>query len=83
MPLTTPREDQRDENLWHDRDCCDGVLCRSARAGFRSIASASASASAYVVRPPAAPQTTLRVSWSLLWPVKRGIEIQQPLQESK
>jgi hypothetical protein len=36
-----------------------------------------------VVRPLAAPQTTLRVSWSLLWPVKRGIDIQQLLQESK
>jgi hypothetical protein len=36
-----------------------------------------------VVRPLAAPQTTLRVVWSLLWPVKRGIDIQQLLQESK
>ena len=36
-----------------------------------------------VVRPLAAPQTTLRISWSLLWPVKRGINIQQLLQESK
>lgn len=36
-----------------------------------------------VVRPSAAPQTTLRLSWSLLWPVKRGIDIQQLLQESK
>ena len=36
-----------------------------------------------VVRPLPAPQTTLRVSWSLLWPVKRGIDIQQLLQEAK
>jgi hypothetical protein len=36
-----------------------------------------------VVRPLAAPQTTLRVLWALLWPVKRGIDIQQLLQESK
>jgi hypothetical protein len=36
-----------------------------------------------VVRPLAAPQTTLRVTWSLLWPVKRGINIQELLQESK
>ena len=36
-----------------------------------------------VVRPLAAPQTTLRISWSLLWPVKRGIDIQQLLQEAK
>ena len=36
-----------------------------------------------VVRPLAAPQTTLRVTWSLLWPVKRGIDIQELLQEAK
>jgi hypothetical protein len=36
-----------------------------------------------VVRPLTAPQTTLRVSWSLLWPVKRGIDVQQLLQEAK
>lgn len=36
-----------------------------------------------VVRPLAAPQTTLRVTWSLLWPVKRGIDIQQLVQEAK
>jgi len=36
-----------------------------------------------VVRPLAAPQTTLRVTWSLLWPVKRGIDIQQLLQQAK
>lgn len=36
-----------------------------------------------VVRPLTAPQTTLRISWSLLWPVKRGIDVQQLLQEAK
>ena len=36
-----------------------------------------------VVRPLAASQTTLRVAWSLLWPVKRGIDIQQLIQEAK
>jgi hypothetical protein len=36
-----------------------------------------------VVRPLAAPQTTLRVTWSLLWPVKRGIDVQELLQEAK
>jgi len=36
-----------------------------------------------VVRPLFAPQTTLRVNWSLLWPVKRGIDIQQLLQQSQ
>ncbi|HEY6325658.1 MAG TPA: hypothetical protein VIW73_03955 [Candidatus Cybelea sp.] len=37
----------------------------------------------YITRPLTSPQTTLRVSWSLLWPVKRGIDIQQLLQEAK
>lgn len=36
-----------------------------------------------VTRPLSAPQSTLRLSWSLLWPVKRGIDIQQLLQESQ
>ncbi len=36
-----------------------------------------------VVRAAGSPQTTLRISWSLLWPVKRGIDIQQLLQEAK
>jgi hypothetical protein len=36
-----------------------------------------------VVRPLAAPQTNLRVVWALLWPVKRGINVQELLQESK
>ncbi|MBV9719317.1 MAG: neuromedin U [Candidatus Eremiobacteraeota bacterium] len=36
-----------------------------------------------IVRPLAAPQTNLRVSWSLLWPVKRGINVQELLQEAK
>ncbi|MBV8196700.1 MAG: neuromedin U [Candidatus Eremiobacteraeota bacterium] len=37
----------------------------------------------YVSRPLASPQTNLRVSWNLLWPVKRGINIQELLQEAK
>ncbi len=36
-----------------------------------------------VVRPLAAPQTNLRVVWSLLWSVKRGIDIKQLLQEAQ
>jgi hypothetical protein len=36
-----------------------------------------------VVRPQTAPQTTLRLTWSLLWPVKRGIDVQQLIDESK
>ena len=36
-----------------------------------------------VTRPLFAPQTNLRVFWSLLWPVKRGINIQQILEQAK
>lgn len=37
----------------------------------------------YVSRPLASPQTQLRVQWSLLWPVKRGINVQDLLQQAK
>jgi hypothetical protein len=37
----------------------------------------------YLVRPLASPQTNLKIVWSLLWPVKRGIDIQQLIQEAK
>jgi hypothetical protein len=37
----------------------------------------------YVVRPLASPQTNLKVVWSLLWPVKRGIDIGQLLKEAQ
>jgi hypothetical protein len=37
----------------------------------------------YVTRPLNSPQTQLRVQWSLLWPVKRGIDIQQLIQQAK
>jgi hypothetical protein len=37
----------------------------------------------YVVRPLASPQTNLRLVWSLLWPVKRGVDVQQLIQEAK
>ena len=37
----------------------------------------------YVTRPLAAPQTTLRLAWSLLWPVKRGVDVQQLIQDAK
>lgn len=36
----------------------------------------------YVTRPLASPQTNLKVVWSLLWPVKRGIDVGQLLQEA-
>jgi len=37
----------------------------------------------YVTRPSASPQTNLRLVWSLLWPVKRGVDIQQLIQDAK
>jgi hypothetical protein len=37
----------------------------------------------WVTRPLANPQTDLKITWSLLWPVKRGINIDQLLQQSK
>ena len=37
----------------------------------------------YVTRPLASPQTNLKISWSLLWPVKRGIDIGQLLKEAQ
>jgi len=37
----------------------------------------------YVSRPISTPQTQLRVQWSLLWPLKRGIDIQDLIQQAK
>jgi hypothetical protein len=35
-----------------------------------------------IVRPVSAPQTTLRLVWSLLFPVKRGTDVQELVQEN-
>jgi hypothetical protein len=37
----------------------------------------------YVARPSSSPQTNLKVVWSLLWPVKRGIDIGELLKEAQ
>lgn len=37
----------------------------------------------YVTRPITSQQTQLQVNWSLLWPVKRGIDIQQLIEQAK
>ncbi|MGA8384755.1 MAG: hypothetical protein WA304_08115 [Candidatus Cybelea sp.] len=37
----------------------------------------------YVTRPLSSPQTNLKIVWSLLWPVKRGIDIGQLLKEAQ
>lgn len=47
------------------------------------LMSLSVSYYTYITRPIASPQTQLRVQWSLLWPVKRGIDIQQLLDQAK
>ncbi len=36
----------------------------------------------YVQRPVSTPQTQLRVNWALLFPIKRGFDLQEILQES-
>ena len=38
---------------------------------------------AYVSRPVAQPTNQLRIQWSLLWPVKRGLDVKELLQEAK
>lgn len=35
-----------------------------------------------IVRPVSAPQTTLRITWSLLWPIRRGIDISEILKQN-
>jgi hypothetical protein len=37
----------------------------------------------YVARPVGAPQTQLKVTWSLLWPIKRGIDVQELLKDAQ
>jgi hypothetical protein len=36
----------------------------------------------YVARPLSSPQTNLKVVWSLLYPIKRGIDVQEILKEN-
>lgn len=37
----------------------------------------------YVARPITSPQTNLKVSWNLLYPIKRGIDIQELIKENQ
>jgi hypothetical protein len=37
----------------------------------------------WVTRPLASPQTDLKITWSLLWPVKRGINVEELLKEAQ
>jgi hypothetical protein len=59
-----------------------GGVSKTFKAGDQ-LMSLAVSYYSYVTRPTSAPQTNLKVVWSLLWPVKRGIDIQQLIQESK
>jgi hypothetical protein len=36
----------------------------------------------YIARPLSSPQTNLKVVWSLLYPIKRGIDVQELLKEN-
>lgn len=37
----------------------------------------------WLIRPLASPQTDLKITWSLLWPVKRGINVEELLKEAR
>ncbi|MGA8575709.1 MAG: hypothetical protein WB609_08520 [Candidatus Cybelea sp.] len=37
----------------------------------------------YVARPVTSPQTNLKITWSLLYPIKRGIDIQELIKENQ
>lgn len=45
------------------------------------LMSLSAQYYTYITRPLTTPQTNLKISWSLLYPIKRGINIQELLKE--
>jgi hypothetical protein len=59
-----------------------GGISKTFKAGDQ-LMSLSVSYYTYVTRPITTQQTQLRVEWSLLWPVKRGINIQQLLDQAK
>lgn len=59
-----------------------GGIAKTFKAGDQ-LMQLSVSYYTFLSRQPGSPQTQLRVQWSLLWPVKRGINIQQLLQQAK
>jgi len=59
-----------------------GSVGKTFKAGDQ-LMSVAVSYYTYVTRPLASPQTQLRIQWSLLWPVKRGIDIGQLLKEAQ
>jgi hypothetical protein len=59
-----------------------GGVSKTFKAG-NQLMSLSVQYYTFVTRPLSSPQTQLKVTWSLLWPVKRGIDIQQLIQQAK
>ena len=59
-----------------------GGVAKTFKAGDQPM-SLAVSYYTYVTRPLTSPQTNLKVVWSLLWPVKRGIDIQQLVEQAK
>ena len=59
-----------------------GGVARTFKGGDQ-LMSLAVSYYTYVTRPLASPQTNLKVVWSLLWPLKRGIDIGQLIEEAK
>jgi hypothetical protein len=58
-----------------------GGVAKTFKAGDQ-LMSVSAQYYTYVARPITSPQTNLKVSWSLLFPIKRGIDIQELVKEN-
>ncbi len=59
-----------------------GGISKTFKAGDQ-LMSLAVSYYTYVARPVSAPQTQLRVQWSLLYPIKRGIDISELLKEAQ
>jgi hypothetical protein len=57
-------------------------VSRTFKAGGQ-LMSLSAQYYTYIARPIATPQTNLKISWSLLYPIKRGIDIQELIKENQ
>lgn len=59
-----------------------GGVARTFKLGDQ-LMSLSALYYTYVARPITTPQTNLKVVWSLLYPIKRGIDIQELIKENQ
>jgi hypothetical protein len=59
-----------------------GGIAKTFKAGDQ-IMQLSAQYYTYIARPLTNPQTNLKISWSLLYPIKRGIDIQELLKENQ